>query len=354
MKSLLLAATALAFCTSAHAQIKTFSSVAPDKWQRGQPWAPNFQPAAADMACAWSGTNPIPVDANPISFSSSGIQIAVYPTPPDYTITGQPYICGEVTTRSTFSFLYGYVQGVIKMPSTAGTSAGFWMNAVDGSWPPEIDITEEGKNMGLSNLYQHIHSVDAGDSNWGTPNYNTPDLSQGFHTYAVDWEADYITFYFDGVQTGRVTTPSDMHKAMYLLLDIDAGTPSSWEGSPNGDILDAMLVSSVEVWTSNPHLPPPAAPTAAQLAASANNVVVGVPTGAPAPAPAPGQSNPSAQAAIDAKIAAAQAQMAPVVASAEASEQQEISAARAPRNPSAAVIRQEQAEFLRNNGEGDQ
>lgn len=302
LKQALLASTALLFCASAQAQ--TFNSIAPADWPRGQPWAPTFQASASDsMACAWSGTNPVPSDANPISFSSGGIQLAVFRTPPDYTATGRPFICGEVTTRTTFSQLYGYFQATIKMPSTPGTMGAFWLNAADGSWPPEIDVIEAlAKDPTM--LTNTAHSVDAGDSNNQTDTA-VANMTTSFHTYAVDWEAKTITWYFDGQQTKQIATPSDMHKPMYMLLDTAVGTCAAWEGCPqSSDILDAMTVASVEVWTSNPHLPPPTV------------VAQASPVGAPAASP--GQSDAvTRQAAEAAAIAAAAAEPTPEQAAAD-------------------------------------
>jgi beta-glucanase (GH16 family) len=52
----------------------------------------------------------------------------------------------------------------------------------------------------------------------------------GFHTYGVLWIEDALVWYFDNVEVARAATPADMHKPMYMLVDLAvggiAGTPS--------------------------------------------------------------------------------------------------------------------------------
>jgi beta-glucanase (GH16 family) len=45
-------------------------------------------------------------------------------------------------------------------------------------------------------------------------------MTTGYHTYGAMWDAQHITFYFDGNETGQLATPPDMHTPMYLLADL--------------------------------------------------------------------------------------------------------------------------------------
>jgi beta-glucanase (GH16 family) len=207
------------------------------------------------------------------------------------------------------------------MPSTNGTMGAFWLNAVDGGWPPEIDIVEAlGKSPTMLSVTLHTSDQSA-QINKLVP---VADMSKGFHTYAVDWNANTITVYFDGNQVFQNATPSDMHKPMYILLDSAVGTCGSWEGCPSGDILDAMTVASVEVWTSNPHLPPPTVVAQASPSVSQPNQST----------QQPGEQ--SVQATVDAQIQASQQQM----QADETAAQAEIAAAQAAPDPNAALIKQ--------------
>jgi beta-glucanase (GH16 family) len=73
------------------------------------------------------------------------------------------------------------------------------------------------------------------------------DLSADFHKYAVKWEPNKQTFYFDG----KVVTTIDvsMSNPMYLLLDLWFGSAS---GTPDGSTpqgkSNSYIVNYVRAW----------------------------------------------------------------------------------------------------------
>jgi hypothetical protein len=332
IRGILVATTALTAVllagTSAQAQTLTFSSTSLSDWQCGYSWAPGGN-LGAELLSFWPGTDAIPADANPVSSSASGLQLAVFPVPPDFTAGGAPLMGALVTTHGTFSQLYGYFQATIKMPATAGTMGAFWLLPANGAWPPEIDIVEALANQPTT-LFTTAHSSTQSAQEQGVT--QVANVTAGFHTYAVDWEANTVTWYFDGQQVYQIATPADMHVPMYILLDTGAGTCGSWEGCPaSNNILAAMQVSSVEAWTSNPHLPPPAV------------VAQAAPLGVPASNPGP---DTSILATVDARTRAEQQQ----TAADEAAAQQQIAAAQAAPQAGAALIRQGDALAARADG----
>ena len=76
-------------------------------------------------------------------------------------------------------------------------------------WPPEIDFPL---------IYTDVSSVQwmkiqVSEREGKTQSY-TRSTNDGFdasvmHTYGVDWQANFITFYVDGAQVFRVPTPTD-------------------------------------------------------------------------------------------------------------------------------------------------
>ncbi len=59
----------------------------------------------------------------------------------------------------------------------------------------------------------------------GTKTILTGDLSAAFHKYAVKWEANKQTFYFDGREVYSLAV--SMPDRMYIMLDL-------WYGSASG------------------------------------------------------------------------------------------------------------------------
>jgi beta-glucanase (GH16 family) len=170
-----------------------------------------------------SSVKPWTVDNGVLSLTAAPAGPSIQPHIKNYK-----YTSGLVTTQHSFSQTYGYFEIRATLPAGKGLWPAFWLLPADLSWPPEIDILEVlGKDP--TKLYTTVH--------YGTNNASNgidttvPDMSAGFHTYAVDWEPDTITWYFDGRQVFKAPTPPDMHKPMYMLANLGVG--GSWPGAPD-------------------------------------------------------------------------------------------------------------------------
>ncbi len=155
------------------------------------------------------------------------------------TITAQPgrnpanlpYNSGLLTTFRSFSLLYGDFEMKARLPSGNGLWPAFWLLPVDGSWPPEIDVMEQLGNDPTT-IYVGTHSAVGGPNVGTTTPIKVADTSKAFHTYGVSWQRDEIVWYFDGQLIHRQPTPADMHKPMYLLINLAIGGKGSWPGPP--------------------------------------------------------------------------------------------------------------------------
>ena len=140
-----------------------------------------------------------------------------------------------IDTDGKYYQTYGYFEVEAKLPVGKGTWPAFWLfNHIDKR-RPEIDVMEAyaggaapwGKVIdGVAHPTMYAATVwkDA-TVQAGMFKVPTGDLSQGFHKYAVKWEPNKQTFYFDGkeVYSLNVTMPD----RMYLMLDL-------WYGSASG------------------------------------------------------------------------------------------------------------------------
>ncbi len=154
-----------------------------------------------------------------------------------------------MTTEHSFARTYGYFEMSAQMPAGAGTAPAFWLLTASHQWPPELDVVEEiGRQP--TDIVGTAHT---GSSNNAYPFYlTTPDVTAGFHTYGVDWQADKITWYFDGKPYGSVATPSDMHSPMYMVVNLAVG--GAWPGSPPdpSQLNAAYKIDYVRVWDQFP------------------------------------------------------------------------------------------------------
>ena len=137
-----------------------------------------------------------------------------------YYGTACEWLSSKFVTKGLVGFKYGRVEVKLKGPAGAGTWAAFWMlgaNIDDRPWPGcgEIDITELlGRDP--STVYGTPHGPASGES------YTTT-LSNGFadeyHTYAVDWLPDQITWYLDGKAYGSYNKASLSDPAHTWVFD---------------------------------------------------------------------------------------------------------------------------------------
>ena len=181
------------------------------------------------------------------------LSIGLTPTPadvPSSAVGGAPFLSGQLETEPSFSQTYGYFDMRAQLPAGAGLNSAFWLLPESGAWPPELDA-EEIVSGSPTTLVNTAHT---GAGNSASPMWSTiPDSSQGYHDYAVDWEPDTITWYFDGHQVAQQATPADMNQPMYMLVDTMAGTPGSWQGQPSPGETASMKIDYIRAYSANPY-----------------------------------------------------------------------------------------------------
>ena len=185
-----------------------------------------------------------------------------------------------MSTNKTFSQLYGYFEITAQMPSAPGSKSGFWLLPENNGWPPELNVVEMSADRPTTLITTARTSTPSATP--GQAISTVPDMTAAAHTYAVDWEADTITWYFDGAQVRQITTPADMTSPMYMLIDIYSGSPQ-----PSGNGSAQIAVQSVKAWTANPYQSSTATVVAAAPPASVQPAAATPPGPATTPAPAP-------------------------------------------------------------------
>jgi beta-glucanase (GH16 family) len=165
-------------------------------------------------------------------------------------VTATPSTCGGETRPYTgslvstnpddgagggFQFTYGVVEARVYLPADGNQIANWPAIWTDGQvWPQdgEDDLLE---GLGGQACY-HFHDPLGGPGNCDTS------IAPGWHTFASDWQPGSVTYYYDGVNVGSITT-GITSSPMYLILN---NTVSPY--SPNDSEADSMQVQYVRVW----------------------------------------------------------------------------------------------------------
>jgi len=187
----------------------------------------------------------------PYSISNGILDIHEQNTDPRLAACGvtEPYTSGNLYSYYSFSQEYGYFEVRAQASSVAGTDFAFWMLPKDGSWPPEIDITEVlGREPTIDNASNHYNTSNTTITfpvNAGT------NLAGGFHIYGVLWDATSITYMLDGQPVAKTSTQSDENKPFYMILGLGIGAcGDGWAGCPAdpSHFSADVYVDYVRVW----------------------------------------------------------------------------------------------------------
>ena len=180
----------------------------------------------------------------PWTVDNGVLTITASPTPSWLSgqVNNYSYISGELNTYHAFAQTYGYFEMRAELPAGQGFWPAFWLMPENGAWPPELDVVE---TLGQSptTLVTTSHSAYAGMESLWTP---VPDTSAGYHTYGVDWEPDYITWYFDGQEVYQLPTPADMNSPMFIIANLAVG--GNWPGPADGYSSAQMHVDYIRAY----------------------------------------------------------------------------------------------------------
>ncbi len=108
----------------------------------------------------------------------------------------------SIRMNTVEGWTYGYFEARLKLPKGKGTWPAFWMMPKNfKTWPGdgEIDIMEEvGYNPNRVSSSIHCNAYNHSIGTQKTNEILIATAQTEFHTYAVEWTADFMKFYFDG------------------------------------------------------------------------------------------------------------------------------------------------------------
>jgi beta-glucanase (GH16 family) len=174
---------------------------------------------------------------------------------------GKKYTSARMITKLKGDWLYGRFEIKAKLPNGIGMWPAIWMLPTDwkyGNWPAsgEIDIME---NVGYKadTIFGSIHTK---AYYWRintqkTKGVSIPDCHNAFHLYALEWDADQISFFIDNTQyltfknEKKTFAEWPFDQRFHLLLNVAVG--GDWGGQKGIDdtiFPQKMIVDYVRVY----------------------------------------------------------------------------------------------------------
>lgn len=177
------------------------------------------------------------------------------------TVKGRKYTSARLITKNKGDWKYGRFEIKAKLPKGVGMWPAIWMLSTDwkyGGWPAsgEIDIME---NVGYKpdTVFGSIHTKAYyfRINTQKTKGFNLPNNDKDFHVYALEWDADQISFFVD--DTKYLTFANEkktfaewpFDQRFHLLLNVAVG--GDWGGQKGIDetiFPQKMLVDYVRVY----------------------------------------------------------------------------------------------------------
>lgn len=210
-----------------------------NKWVRNMHW--------------WKGRQPALFKAENVTVETGQLLLMMRkePVPEEFTKQGyHDYTSAAVHSRDRTC--YGYFE-VKARPMNSGGSSSFWFqqDSTPG-WATEIDVFEiGGKAPGHENKYHmnlHVFRTPTEKRHWSVGgDWDAPwRLADDFHVYGLEWDAESIRYYVDGVLVRHVRN-THWHQPLYLIFDSE--TMPNWFGMPdNKDLPSTFHVEYVRAW----------------------------------------------------------------------------------------------------------
>lgn len=165
----------------------------------------------------------------------------------DTQLNNEGYTSGRVLSDEGMTFKYGYLEVRAKFPSASG----FWGKMLlsnenyKGKTVSQIDVFNTCKepnkifaSTGVlgSDDYFETHRGLADPSYDCYRSYTLPEgkyfNEDEYHTYGVEWTAEYIRFFIDGQSYGMVEITDnkykELHEELYIVFDVGVGTTGDY------------------------------------------------------------------------------------------------------------------------------
>jgi beta-glucanase (GH16 family) len=218
----------------------------PNRWSPCYHWATDGCTNLSNDELEWYIPEQVKVAQGVLSLEADRRTVTGIDDRPFDYVSG--LISGASPDATLFAFKYGYVESRVHLPKGQGLWSALWMLPTTRESKPEVDIFETVGEQ-PDTVQMHTHWSEDGEDHQRGHKWHGSDLTNGWHTFGLQWEPDALTWYVDGEVRWRVTDPDQIpHEDMYLLTNLAVG--GALTKPPNADtpFPSSLRVDYIRVW----------------------------------------------------------------------------------------------------------
>lgn len=173
--------------------------------------------------------NPFKVEDGILSITAERIPENLVDALPGFQFTS-----GLLTTRRSFTQLYGYFEMRGKVPAGPHLLPAFWMLADDRTWSQELDVMEAPTHLPNA-IASTVHWSDTKGGPYKGDGCKTivNGYDKDFHYYGALWMPERIVYYIDRKPVAQIIPPASFVKPMYMIVNLAVG--GTWVGAATAD-----------------------------------------------------------------------------------------------------------------------
>ena len=161
----------------------------------------------------------------------------------------------KIQTKGKIGFTYGRLEARIKGAGGLGTWNAFWTlgaNIDTKFWPMcgEIDVTEL-VGVHPNDVLGYLHGPLSQGWGRGTTLNFSEAWANSYHTYAIDWLPDQVTWYIDGAKYGSVEKSDKdwvFDHEFYVILNLAMG--GNLGGTPDAGLNNTTMSVDYVRWST--------------------------------------------------------------------------------------------------------
>lgn len=213
-------------------------------WSYNYPWGSIYYHQANLIRRQVSTT-----DSNQVKITAIAARTSSIPTieTPDYGLISVNYTSGAIYTNQ-ITLKQGLTIVNMRVPSAPSTWPMMMMVPLDEMIPMiTMDVSNDRRNLGYA--FRYTSAIGATESVSGTTRAST-NTSLDFHSYAIDWGYDKVSFLYDNVLLRSFIKPNELKQVTDMSLVIALGVGGKSQVGLNGtaDYPANLLIDNVQMW----------------------------------------------------------------------------------------------------------